>query len=210
MITVALCQTKGGSGKSTIAECLAVDAAKTKQTQLMDLDPQASSAKWWRRRGGPHNPMIVTDVKGGLAAYMVNLGKRRAKPVAMIIDTPGSMLGVIRDAIQVASVIIVPVNPSVKDWEAMDVVNSIIKTAGKRERALYVINRYRLGTDTSVEMVRALKESPYVAHEPLAIGLRTDYEKADVSGKVGSETNREAAKEIAALWNAVNRIAGHV
>jgi chromosome partitioning protein len=184
---------------------LAVEAAKTNTVQIMDLDPQASTTKWWRRRGGPQNPMLVTGVKS-LPAFMTTL-KKRGGPEVMIIDAPGSMLGVIRDAIQVSDVVVIPITPSVKDWEAMDVVESITHRLGKRERSLYVINRYRPGTDLSAETVRALTERAF--NPPLPIGLRTDYEKADATGLTGPEINREAAKEIANIWKAIKRTANN-
>jgi chromosome partitioning protein len=184
---------------------LAVEAAKTNIVQIMDLDPQASTMKWWRRRGGPLNPMLITGVKS-LPAFMVTL-KKKGEPDVLIIDAPGSMLGVIRDAVQVADVIVIPVSPGVKDWEAMDVVESITHRAGKRDRSLYVINRYRPGTDTSVETLRALTER--ASNPPLAIGLRTDYEKADAAGLTAPEINREAAKEIANVWNTIRRTANN-
>jgi len=204
VLVVALCQTKGGSGKSTIAECLAVVAAKTLSVQILDLDPQASTTKWWRRRKGPLNPMLVSNVKS-LPAFMDAMAKRGGAPDVLIIDSPGSMLGVIRDAVVAADVIVIPISPSVKDWEAMDVVESIVHRTRKRHRALYLINRFRAGTDSSAETVRALTQR--AVNAPLAIALRTDYEKADAVGLTGSEINKEAAKEISFVWQAIRRIA---
>jgi chromosome partitioning protein len=206
VLVIALCQTKGGSGKSTIAECLAVHAAKTQTVQILDLDPQASTTKWWRRRKGPANPMLVPDIKS-MAMFMASL-KKKGAPDVLIIDTPGSMLGVIRDAVGVADVIVIPLAPSVKDWEAMDVVENIVNAAKKRDRALYVINRFRVGTDTSAEAIRALTQR--VANRPLAIGMRTAYEKADAMGLSGPEINAEAAKEIDLVWSTIRRLATHV
>src|SRR6202000_1256822 len=108
---VALCQTKGGSGKSTLSECFAVEAAKTGTVKILDLDPQASTMKWWRRRRGPENPMLVLNVKS-MALFMSSLEKT-GTPDVIIIDTPGSMLSVIRDAVSVADVIVIPISPSV-------------------------------------------------------------------------------------------------
>ena len=149
--------------------------------------------------------MLVTGVKN-LPVFLATL-KKRGEPDVLIIDAPGSMLGVIRDAVQVADVIVVPISPSVKDWEAMDVVESIIHRMGKRERSLYVINRYRPNTDTSAETVRALTER--VFNRPLAIGMRTDYEKADATGLTAPEINREAAKEIKLVWSNIRRVASN-
>ena len=70
-----------------------------------------------------------------------------------------------------------------------------------------MINRYRPGTDTSAETVRALTERAF--NPPIPIGLRTDYEKADAAGLTAPEINREAAKEIANVWNAVRRTANN-
>jgi chromosome partitioning protein len=202
---VALCQTKGWSGKSTIAECLAIESAKTETVKILDLDPQASTTKWWRRRRGPENPMLVLDVKS-MALFMSTMGKDTQADV-VIVDTPGSMLGVIRDAVSVADVIVIPISPSVKDWEAMDVVESIAQRAGKTERALYLINRFRPGTETSLEAHRALKER--TGRDPSTINLRTAYEKADATGLTAPEINRDAAKEISDVWNTIKRLGNH-
>lgn len=203
MLTIALCQTKGGAGKSTLAECLAVEAARSEMTYLVDMDPQQSTTKWWRRRKGPTNPMLVTNIQN-VPAFMMSLHKKTA-PDVVIFDTPGGLLGVIRDAVAVADVIIVPISPSIKDWEAMDAVESIIAKAGKRDRTLYVVNRFRKGTETSEEAKRALTER--VANPPLTVGLRTDHERADAAGMTAPEINKDAAAEISSIWAMVRRIA---
>ncbi len=47
MKTVAILSRKGGTGKTTIATNLAIAAEKAGHTTaLIDLDPQASAAKW--------------------------------------------------------------------------------------------------------------------------------------------------------------------
>jgi chromosome partitioning protein len=178
---------------------LAVHAAKLGSVQLLDLDPQASSTKWWRRRGGPENPFLIPEVKS-LPAFLTMLKKRGGVDV-LVIDTPGSMLGTIRDAVSVSDVVILPISPSVKDWEAMDTVESIIIRFGMKPRTLYVLNRYRKGTETSVEALRALTDR--ARNAPITVALRTDYEQADAAGMTGPEINKDAAGEIAALWNAI-------
>ena len=202
MLVVTLCQTKGGSGKSTLAECFAVHASRNCRVTLLDLDPQASTTKWWRRRGGPDNPLLATDIKT-LSVFIASL-KRGVEPDVLIIDTPGSMLGTIRDAVQEADVVVVPLSPSVKDWEAMDVVESIVHKAGKQKQTMHIVNRFRPGTDASVEALRALKERSL--NPPVAVSLRTDHEKADAAGQTAPEINKEAAREIAAAWDQIERI----
>jgi chromosome partitioning protein len=53
MQTLALVCQKGGSGKTTLAVHLAVEAATAGlRSLLLDLDPQASAARWADRRNG--------------------------------------------------------------------------------------------------------------------------------------------------------------
>lgn len=201
MLIVAMTQTKGGSGKSTIAQNLAVEAARDGHSVLLvDLDPAQSAAKWWRRRGGPANPMLECEVKG-----FVRLTEKLAgKYTAAIIDTPGELLGVIRAAIGISSVVVVPMAPSIKDWEAMDSVDMLIAKAGKRERTLWVLNRFRAGTSASIEAKSALHKRTGAV--PLTVALATAHERADADGKTGAEIDRKIAGEIGVLWEEIKRI----
>lgn len=201
MLIVALTQTKGGSGKSTIAQCVAVEAAREgHQVLLVDLDPAQSAAKWWRRRGGPPNPMLDVDVKSLLT--LVDAATSKGTDV-MVIDTPGELLSIIRGAVAAANVIVVPVAPSIKDWEAMDAVESIITKAGKKGQTLYVINRHRSNTESSVEIKKALITRTGAV--PHTVSLATDHEKADAEGKTGAEINRKIAGEIGVLWESIKK-----
>jgi chromosome partitioning protein len=204
MLIVALTQTKGGSGKSTLAQCISVEAArKGKKVLLVDLDPAQAVAKWWRRRSGPENPMIKTDVKS-LLAFTTMLESKSDKPDVMVLDTPGEILGVIRAAIAAAHVIVVPMAPSIKDWEAMDMVEALILKAQKKSQTVYVINRFRAGTETSIEAKEALRKRTGAV--PQTVALAVDHEKADAEGETGAEINRKIAGEIGALWEEIKRI----
>jgi chromosome partitioning protein len=200
----ALVSTKGGVGKSTLAECLAVAAAQEGQSvYLLDLDPQQSTAAWWRRRKGPDNPMLVTGVE--MASRAVTLLKqKKAERDLMIIDTPGSFLGVINDAIQDAAVIMVVVQSSPKDLEAQGAVEGLIQKAALHERVLYVVNRVDPTSNLAKSAVEALR--PKTVRAPVMIGDRVDYVKADAAGKVANEINEKARTEIAALWEAVKGV----
>jgi chromosome partitioning protein len=200
---VALVSTKGGAGKSTLAECLAVAAAQEGQSvYLLDLDPQQSTAAWWRRRKGPDNPLLVTGVETASRALAL-LRKKKAERDLMIIDTPGSFLGVIDDAINEAAAIIVVVQSSPKDLEAQGAVEGLIAKSGLKDRTLYALNRVDRTslTKSAVETLRTK-----LAREPVLIGHRVEYVKADASGKVANETSEKAKAEIATLWDAVKGV----
>jgi chromosome partitioning protein len=200
MLIVAMAQTKGGSGKSTLAQSIAVAAElEGKRVLLADLDPAQSAAKWWRRRGGPANPMIEAGVKESMAAVTSATGYDVA-----ILDTPGEMLGVIRAAIGIADVIVVPMAPSIKDWEAMAAVESIIKSASKTSNCVWVVNRFRITTDASTEAHSALHKRTGVL--PITVSLATDHEKADAQGKSGAELSKRIKGEIDVLWEQIKQV----
>jgi len=207
VITIVCAQTKGGSGKSTLAQCLSVEAAlRGRRVQLLDLDPAQSAAKWWRRRGGPENPILAMDAPS-MPAFLASLQRRRL-PDVLIVDTPGELLGVIRDAITASDVVVVPIAPSVKDWEALDSCEAIINSTGKRDAALFIVNRFRANTESSIEIRRALHTRTGAI--PLTIALATDHERADALGKTGAEINTRIAGEVGLLWQEAERIGTRV
>ena len=69
--------------------------------------------------------MLVTGVEAASKAIAA-LKKKKAERDLLIIDTPGSFLGVINDAIQTASAILIVVQPSPKDLEAQSAVEGLI------------------------------------------------------------------------------------
>ena len=51
MLTIALIAQKGGTGKTTVARCLAVAFERSVQASaIIDMDPQASASLWAKRR----------------------------------------------------------------------------------------------------------------------------------------------------------------
>ena len=60
MKTLAVLSQKGGTGKTTIAVHLAVEASRSGKTvALIDLDPQASAAKWGDTRSND-TPIVIS------------------------------------------------------------------------------------------------------------------------------------------------------
>jgi len=57
MNVVAVAAQKGGVGKSTLAQCLAIEGLKEgRRTAIIDMDPQQSVAKWGVRRAAKGHP----------------------------------------------------------------------------------------------------------------------------------------------------------
>lgn len=109
MYSIAIMNSKGGCGKSTIATNLATYFANMGySTGLADLDPQASSDAWLRMRTDDMAPITKTDYANVPASLEV-----------LIIDTPSGLRGtelaqLLRDVDQV----LIPVLPSPMDIRA--------------------------------------------------------------------------------------------
>lgn len=122
MHTITLVTQKGGSGKSTLAINLAVTCGRGKKRSLLiDLDPQGTSAKWYRRRlehGLPESPGVVT-----IAASQLEEALRRAKDAKMdtvFIDTAGRDDPSSAAAIKRADYCLVACRPTPADIEALE------------------------------------------------------------------------------------------
>jgi chromosome partitioning protein len=89
MQVVVIASQKGGSSKSTLSQCLAVEALKEgKRAAILDLDPQQSVAKWGQRRAanGIPVPAVVACAEKPVKAALQALQKQGA--VIVVIDTP--------------------------------------------------------------------------------------------------------------------------
>ena len=127
MIVIAVCNTKGGVGKTTIAASLAVRAAKeSPRVALLDLDPQGSLTQWWNRRGQSLNPEVMRGVE--TASDGVDAVQQLGYDW-LIIDTPPAFLQLIIDTIDVADLVVIPIKAS-----SIDVAASEDAVALSRER----------------------------------------------------------------------------
>ena len=74
MRIIALASQKGGSGKTTIAAHLAVQAGRVGEgpAVLVDTDPQGSLGEWWRERKDD-TPALATVKLDELEANLAEL-----------------------------------------------------------------------------------------------------------------------------------------
>jgi chromosome partitioning protein len=121
MHRILICNSKGGSGKSTIATNLAGYFAHSGcSTALMDYDPQGSATKWISQRP-KDKPQVY-----GVTAYKSRQDLTRAwqlglpsKAEWVIIDAPAGVNGFrLADFVQRVDTVIIPVLPSPIDIHA--------------------------------------------------------------------------------------------
>jgi chromosome partitioning protein len=123
IITVATM--KGGSGKSTVASCLAVHwHLKGRRPTIVDADPQCSIARLAKRERALGGVPVVEDPteQAGRTARQIAAG---SGPV--IIDTPGFRSEITLACLAASDFVLVPVKPSPFDVDRMlDTLNVLI------------------------------------------------------------------------------------
>jgi len=123
IITVATM--KGGSGKSTVASCLAVHwHLKGRRPTIIDADPQCSIARLAKRErtlGGVPVVEDATEQAGKTARHLAAGGG------TVIIDTPGFRSETTLACLAASDFVLVPVKPSPFDVDRMlDTLNILI------------------------------------------------------------------------------------
>ena len=142
MRTIMVLNSKGGSGKSTIATSIAsYYASQGNRVVLADCDPQASSLQWLEAR--PAGRSQITGIDGSAGSFRV---PRSADYV--VYDTPAAVHGAaLAGFLRRAQSIIIPVLPSPIDMRAATpFIQRVLdngRIARKEARVALVANRCR-------------------------------------------------------------------
>lgn len=201
MRVIAVCSQKGGSGKTTLAGHLAVQAglAGHGPAVLIDTDPQGSLAEWWRARAddAPALATVRLEELGGNLRELESYGTE-----IVVIDTPPALTASIEEVIAVADLVIIPARPSPHDLRAVGATVEMVRRAGKP--FLFVLNGAAQRANITVQAVAALSEHGRVS--PVILHQRTEYAASMIDGRTVSEATRagKSAQEIAALWKFVH------
>jgi chromosome partitioning protein len=208
MKIVAVISTKGGTGKSTLACALAVEASLEASAYLCDVDPQASSAAWWRRRGKPDNPALVRERESVRLSYAIRaLQKRGAERDWLICDTPGSFMDLVEDAVIRADAIVLVTQPAPRDLEAQGPALELIRKHEKADRLIIVLNRCDARSAFPGAALKRL--SGFTSNDIHRLANRAAYPRADGTGDTAAEISKDAESEIVPLWEAVKTIVEH-
>src|SRR5262245_1386515 len=109
MIVLSITSTKGGAGKTTLPRALAVrDDCESKLVATVDLDPLASLAACWKRRPRvkPDDPPTIFT-GADTASDAVEVLERDGWDY-VFIDTPPAFVATIQDAIDNATLVLIP------------------------------------------------------------------------------------------------------
>ncbi|KJV33241.1 hypothetical protein VI06_03345 [Aquitalea magnusonii] len=132
---IAIANTKGGCCKTTTAVNLIAELARRSlSVALLDADQQRTAAKWGSRRqaatiGGKVRPnrdfFINSCAAGCYQAIQQHIGNQQA----IIIDAGGWDSPQMREAMAAADIMIIPMQPSQPDLEALESLTTIIAEA---------------------------------------------------------------------------------
>nr|WP_306268212.1 ParA family partition ATPase [Pararhizobium sp. IMCC3301] len=207
IITIA--QQKGGSGKTTLTAHMAAAALLSKKgasVALLDIDPQGSLGEWFEAREealGEQGAGFSFRTASGWGA------RREARAMArdhdfVFADTPPKSDREAQPAIEAASLVLVPMQPSPVDLWATQLTLDL--AAKERVPALVVVNRVPPRAKLTGEVLEVLNGyGPTVAKTML--GNRTAYAAAMGKGSsvLESGSNKLAIEEIWALFKEIQK-----
>jgi len=179
MMIVAVLNTKGGTGKTTIATHLAAHFAnKGYKTGLADLDRQKSSNGWLARRSEALAPITKVDLESDKPHKTLD---------RLVVDVPAAMRrSAVADIVDRANVLVIPVLPSAFDEDGtkrllkhLDTLKTVRK--GKRD-ICFVANRIKLRSRSNDHLETFLKDLPY----PVMVRLRDTQNYVNFAADGGS------------------------
>jgi chromosome partitioning protein len=197
MLVVAIASQKGGSGKTTLAGHLAVEAEKAGAgpVALIDTDPQGSLSQWWNARAAG-TPKFAKVGVYELTSALQHLKRTGIKLV--MIDTPPAISESISQVIGQSDLVILPTRPSPHDLRA---VGATVDIAEKHKKpVIFVMNGATARARITGESAIALSQHGTVA--PTTIHHRVDFAASMIDGRTVGEVvpRSQSTKEISDLW----------
>lgn len=120
---------KGGSGKSCLAQNLAVWLQREgRDVLLLDADPQGTSADWAKEREqvGILPALPVVQAHGNIRQTLLDLQKRYGE---IIVDAGGADSEALRSAMTVATHMLIPFRPKRRDLKTLPNVENLVRLA---------------------------------------------------------------------------------
>jgi len=207
MNVLAFASRKGGAGKSTLAAHLAVHVhGPTRPCLLIDDDPQGSLTLWNELRAEPALPLKI--VKRGIA-HVVKKAKQNGGVEWIFIDTPANSSASAIEAIEAATLVIIPCRPGLFDIDAVQETIAFARHA--RTPFAVVFNaappRRQNIESAAVTLARKCLAELEVPVWGGQITHRASFSLAltECEGAKGYESDPASTAEISNLWLAIEK-----
>ena len=208
MRSILVLNSKGGSGKTTLATNLAVFYALRRQSvALVDCDPQASSYDWAQER--PENRAPIKFVVGWEGRVRIPSNTEVA-----IIDAPAAVHGrPLAELVKRAQTVIVPVLPTALDMRAAlrfhEEISELARVENRQVKIATVANRVREISPSRWELEDFLRSMklPDGRRLPFIACLRNsqNYVRASTRGVGIAEIAPSAVAHDLELWRPLLR-----
>lgn len=202
MQIIVIASQKGGSGKTTLATHLAVQAEKmgAGPVGVIDTDPQGTLADWRKARQG-ESPDFATAGPQGLVRAVDTM--RRAGVKLLFIDTPPAIGATIGRVIKLADMVVVPTRPSPNDLRAIGATVALVEGLGKP--LVFLVNGAAPRARITAEAAVALSQHGPVV--PRIVYQRVAYAASMTDGRTAMELpgGVKSGEEIAAVWTYLKR-----
>lgn len=196
MKTIAILSRKGGSGKTTLAVHLAVAASHGRRTAILDIDPQATAARWGDRRA-LGDPKVVSGQASRLPQLIEDARARKA--ALLFLDTAPNASDDALEAAEAADLILIPCRPAAFDLSA---IQSTLKMAAQgKAKAFVVLNAVPArGSEAEAALATLKRQGAIVA--PCSLGQRIAFRHGVTDGRTAQEfePGGKAAREVEALF----------
>ena len=204
MHVIAVIAQKGGTGKTTLALSLAVEAIRQGKTAaVIDLDPQATATNWGDRREA-EAPVIVSAQPGRLR-HVLDAARQQGADI-VLIDTPARSEQAALEAAKVAGLILIPCRPAIYDLETVATTAELVGYAGGRPMAVILNGVPSRGTkrEQAADVIRGLT----LPVCPASFGYRAAFNDAGALGLTAAEFDPagKAAQEIELVYKFVSKL----
>lgn len=209
---LAVGNTKGGVGKTTLAVNLAIlRALAGRDVLLVDGDEQGTAASFTDLRAEQLGVPGYTAVSLQGAAVRIQVRQLVGKYDDVLIDVGGRDTGSLRAALTVADRLLVPVQPRSFDVWAVERMAELVAEAralNERLEAFSVLNAADAQGRDNDEAAAALREVPGIAYLPGPVVRRKAFPNAAAVGRSVLEQGHgqrdlKAAGELEALARSV-------
>lgn len=204
MKALAVISQKGGSGKSTTAQGLAVEGMRAGlKVALIDLDQQATTGKWSDRREESDRLAVVCSPAARLPKV---LDQAKAEGVDfVVIDTPPHAGQIAIEAAKLADRVLIPIEPHISSLETLNTVSDILNLAGKPPAEVLI-------NDAPVQGRRHEDAREWLQGQgfnvvPMVLFRRAAHSDAGDLGKTAGELDpiSKAALEMKQLYDYINK-----
>lgn len=211
MAVYSTCGQKGGSGRSTISENLAIWLVRQgRDVLLVDADDQGTAADFtvWREATLGDTGYTLVQLTGGNVRKQVEAMKPKYDDI--VIDTGGRDTTSQRAALFVADIALIPIQPRSHDiWTITKITDMLAEIQATRATQLIVytfLNRADITSQENREAAEVLSSIPELGYLPHAIKNRKAYPQAGAKGLAVFEVEQQdlkAVSEVETLFNAI-------